>query len=85
MSQSRKLIFSTDQENLRASHHTREEVLPLGEFTTEFLNTVDRRIHLTMQFPLGAGERGDNITETDPVADNHNVDVACGRRSASRH
>jgi hypothetical protein len=53
-------------------------VLPCGKFTRKLLYAVDRRVHLTADFPLSSLQGGDNATEGD-VAHYHYIDIAALR------
>ena len=63
LSQSCKLTFIAYQEDLRAGHDTRQEVVASSKFTTELLGAIDRGIHLAPEIALCFGEGRNDILQ----------------------
>jgi hypothetical protein len=77
LSQSCKLTFIADQEDLRAGHNTRKEMVASSKFTTELLGAIDGGIHLAPELTLCFSEGGNDILQRNALANHHHVDIAC--------
>src|SRR3990167_8789955 len=74
-SQSRKLTFVPNQENLISPQNVFQEVMASGDFGAEFSGRIDRWIHFASQPHLSIGQRGNDLTERD-LTHNKQVHIA---------
>ena len=76
MSQSCKLTFIAYQEDLRAGHNTRKEVVASSKFTTELLVAIDGGIYLAAELTLCFSEGQNDILQRNALANHHYVNIA---------